>query len=38
MLRKCNHIHGINHVIVGVIDVYWLVSVLYKNTEKDTSE
>ena len=38
MLRTSNHIHGITHVIVGVIDVYWLVNVLYQNTYKDTSE
>ena len=38
MLRTSNHTHGITHVIVGAIDVCWLVTVLYQNTDKDTSE
>ena len=38
MLRKSNHIHGINHVIVGVIVVYWLMSVSYQDIDRDTSE
>ena len=38
MLRTSNHIHGITHVIIGVIDVFWLVSELYQNTKIDTSE
>jgi len=38
MLRTSNHIHGITHVIFGVIDVYWLMNVLYQNTDIDTSE
>ena len=38
MLPTSNHIHGITHVIFGVIDVYWLMNVLYQNTDIDTSE
>ena len=38
MLRTSNHTHGTTHVIVGVIDVCWLVNVLYQNTDKDTSK
>ena len=38
MLRTSNHTHGIAHVIVGVIDVYWLMNLLYQNTDIDTSE
>jgi len=38
MLRTSNHIHGITHVIVGVIDICWLMNLLYQNTEIDTSE
>jgi len=38
MLRTSNHTHGIAHVIVGVIDVFWLVALLYQITDIDTSE
>jgi hypothetical protein len=38
MLRTSNHIDDITHVIVGVIDVCWLVKVLYQDTDIDTSE
>ena len=30
MLRMSNHIHGITHVIDGVIDVYWMIAVYIK--------
>ena len=35
MLRMSNHIHGITHVVFGVIDVCWLVKALYQNTDID---
>jgi hypothetical protein len=38
MLRTSNHVHSITHVIVGVIAVCWLVTVLYQDTDMDTSE
>ena len=38
MLRTSNHLHGITHVIFEVIDVYWLMTVLYQNTDIDTNE
>jgi hypothetical protein len=38
MLRTSHHMHGITHVIFGVIDVCWLVALLYQTTDIDTSE
>jgi hypothetical protein len=38
MLRTSHHIHGITHVIFGVIDVFWLMTVLYQDKDIDTSK
>ena len=38
MLRTSDHIHGITHVIFGVIDVFRLMALLYQDTDKDTGD